>query len=985
MRALILSFMLLISFFGYGQDRFMSQQWVDSVMANMSLRQRIAQLFVVSMSIQDKAKDSPNDVLNLVQKEQIGGVILMKGTPNAWALAANCLQKASIIPLLMTIDAEHGVGMRMDSVQPFPRQMTQGAIVDSRLTYEMGAAIARQCKRLGFQMNFSPVADINNNSANPVINVRSFGESREKVADKAIAYMQGLQYNGIIACAKHFPGHGDTDVDSHNSLPLIPYSLERIDSLELYPFRKLMAAGIAAVMIGHLEVPAWDTSSRPSSLSSQVVTSLLKETMDYDGLIVTDALNMHGVSQYCQPELIPLHALQAGNDIILMPSVVSEAIDSIENAVLEGRLDEHSINMKCRKMLRTKFLAGLQVAPVIETAGLIDDLNNMEDEALRYRMAGAALTVVRNEQNILPLQNLESMRIACVEVGKGKGTEFTESLNLYASVNTFHIDRMPSSADMDSLAQALESYNLIIVGYHDADARPQYNFGVDSVFAEFLTSIAKEKQVILTFFGIPYGVQKFYEYQNFQAIVLAYENRKYMKERAAQLIFGAIPSLGNLPVSANSTLPVGSGINWDYPNMRLRYVLPEEIGISSKRLLAVDSLMMRALKAEATPGGQIVAAYKGQVFYRKSFGNHTFDTSSVRVKDDDIYDLASLTKVNATLPVIMHLTQKGALNVKDELGKYLHFGSKESNKNSLKIENILTHQSGLRAFEPFHTRFLIKAETGGEKRKLLDTALFSKEVSEKFPIQVADCLYASEKVPQLMWKEINESSLLSKVYRYSDWGFMYMQRVAESVLHSPLNLLADSLFYAPLGMSNTSFLPLQKYAKGRIPPTEIDVEYRQQLVKGYVHDHNAGFLGGVSGHAGLFSNANDVAKLMQLYLNRGTYGGRRYFDASLVDEFTASRFYSTNGSRRGLGFDKPEPNEQISSPVERVMSLESYGHLGYTGTICWVDPVRDLVFVMLTNRTYPSDGKKLVQMNVRSVVLAEFVKIIDELKGKGLR
>ncbi len=978
-----LSFLLIlpISSFSYEQEPPGQQQWVDSLMNTMSLRQRIAQLFLVSLSMEPKAKDNPDAVLDLVRKEHVGGIILMKGTPYAWVQTANRLQKAANIPLLMAIDAEFGLAMRMDSMPAFPRQMTLGALTDDKLIFEMGATVARQCKRIGLHMNFAPVVDINNNPGNPVINIRSFGESREKVADKAIVYMRGLQYNGILASAKHFPGHGDTDTDSHHLLPCLPYSAQRIDSLELYPFRKLIEAGVASVMVGHLEVPSLDTSSLPASLSPYIITSLLQDTLAFEGLVVTDALNMKGVLNGSKAEQIPLKALQAGNDLLLMPGKVPESITVIEKAVESGMIDEHAINMKCRKILGVKYRAGLQQQPLIDTTNLYADLNNFRDEALCNRIADAALTVVRNTDNILPVQRLEALNIAYVEVGKGKGTDFADALKLYADIASFSIDRMPSRKTLDSLTLSLKPFNLIIVGFHDADARPQYNFGVDSVLSAYLTNTAKEKNVVLAFFGTPYGIKKFNHYQNFQAIVIAYENRTFMMDRAAQLIFGGVPAQGVLPVSAADSLQAGDGITWNTAT-RLKYVLPEEIGIDSKRLYAMDTMMQHAVSAEATPGGQIVAAYQGRVFYRKSFGKHTYNAGARPVQNSDIYDLASLTKVNATLPVVMYLLQQKELKLKDELDDYLEFDKAAAGKRKLEIVDILTHQSGLRAFEPFHKRFLVKAERKGEIFEVLDTTLFRKTFSVKYALPVADHLFASVNVPILMNKEIDESDLLSKTYRYSDWGFMYMQRIVEKITGERLDRLANDLFYKPLGMNNTSFLPLNKFALERIPPSEVDVAYRRQTIQGYVNDHNAGFMGGVSGHAGLFANANDVAKLMQLYANKGIYGGQRYFDADLVDEFTACRFCEKNGNRRGLGFDKPEPDTHKNSPVERIMSLESYGHLGYTGTMCWVDPARDLIFVMLTNRTYPSDGKKLTTMNVRSRMLAEFAKVIDELRCK---
>ncbi len=954
------------------QERRREQQWVDSVMNTLTLRQRIAQLFVAPVEIIPEKQPNTDRLIEYIKKEQLGGVIVMKAWPSLYAKNINTLQQAANVPLLVSIDGEWGVAMRMDSVMPFPRQMMLGAISDNKLIERMGEAVAGQCSRIGVQMNYAPVVDVNNNPNNPVINTRSFGENKYNVAEKSIAYMHGLQNKGVLSCAKHFPGHGDTYQDSHEVLPSICHSPTRLDSLELYPFRALMEAGIDAVMVAHLQVPAYDSVKRPSTLSHNIVSMLLKDELEFSGLIVTDALNMKAITLNCKRDSLAYAAILAGNDVMLMPDSISVSINRIEKAVTDGKLSVHKINTKCRKVLAAKYRAGLNnYRPVVST-NLLGDLNNANDEALRYELTEKALTLLINKDSLLPLQHLDTLKIAYLEIGKNYGKDFREQLSFYGAFDSFSIEPKAPKDTLKSLRKKLDNYNLIIAGWHNTDARPQYNFGVDTVTAQFITNLALQKKVVLNFFGTPYGIKKFKDYKNLAGLIVSYENSKYSQQRSAQLIFGGVAAQGTLPVSIDNTLSFGNGIR-QVQATRLHYVIPEEIGIAQGRLKGIDSLIESAIKQHATPGAQMVAIYKGNVFYNKAFGKQTYDNKASAVTINDIYDWASLTKISATLPVVMKLYNSGTLQLNNTLSDYLPELA-STNKKNLEISDILTHSAGLKAFQAFQTSFFEPDE------KTIDTAYFSRTPSAKFPLQVTDKLYASEEVAHFIYRQIDASALQSKTYRYSDWGFIYMQRIVESITGRPLDRLADSLFYAPLGMNNTEYLPLKRIAKTRIPPTEKDSLYRKQTIQGTVNDPTASLLGGVAGHAGVFGNANDLAKLLQLYLNGGTYGGERYFADSTVNKFTECAACK-KGNRRGLGFDKPEPDADKDSPIGREWSLASYGHSGYVGNLCWVDPERDLIVIFLSNRSYPNDDKKLNKLNIRSKIFSEFVRIVDEVKA----
>ncbi|MDR0667492.1 MAG: serine hydrolase [Prevotellaceae bacterium] len=959
------------------RERRYEQQWVDSLMHTLTLRQRIAQLFIAPLYLTDDSRNNVAATLALLEQEAVGGVIVMKAHPHRYAAELNALQACAAPPLLVTMDAEWGVAMRMDSILAFPRQMALGAIADDRLIRQMGEAVGEQCRRIGVHLNFAPVVDINNNPDNPVIGNRSFGENKYNVAGKSIAYMQGLQNRGVMACSKHFPGHGDTRYDSHETLPSIAHSPSRMDSIELFPFRALMEGGVDAMMVAHLQVPAFDTACLPSTLSHAVVGRLLRDRLEFGGLVVTDALNMKAVTNGGAADSLALAALLAGNDVLLMPADIPASVAVVEQAVLAGTLSMHQINMKCRKVLAAKYRAGLNQYTAVNATGLRDDLNKPAHEALRYRLSEQALTLLCNDRDLLPLRRLDTLKIACLNVGKkGGAAAFTQYLQRYAAVEPFSIAPASPVDTLEKIRQQLQPYNLIIVGYHASDTRPQYDFGVDSLTAAFITGLAARKQVVLDFFGTPYGVRKFADScHHFPAIIISYDNTKYAQERSAQLIFGGVAARGTLPVSIDDAWVFGNGIRQAAPT-RLHYATPEETGIEQSQLAAVDALIADAISRQAMPGAQVMAIYKGTVFYYKTAGSHTYDSTALPVLENDVYDWASITKIGATLPLVMHLTDKGQLSTTATLSSYLP-ELVGTNKQPLKIADLLTHTSGLQAFQPFHQTLF---KNDGDSARLPDTLYFSHRQSSQYPLPVADGLYASNDLPPLLYGLIDRSSLLRKTYRYSDWSFLYLQRVLERLAGQSIDKLADRLFYAPLGMYHTGYNPLQRIAPTRIPPTEIDRLFRRQLVHGTVHDPTAALLGGVAGHAGVFGNANDLAKLLQLYLNGGSYGGEQYLSDSIIRRFTACAMCD-KGVRRGLGFDKPEPRPDKPGPIGREWSLDSYGHSGYTGNLCWIDPQRDLIVVFLSNRTYPDDDNKLGRMNTRSLIFSHFVTLIDRLNN----
>ncbi len=971
-------------------------QWVDSIMSTMDTRACIGQLFMVACypSLGEKHL---KEITKYIEKEEIGGILFSVGHPTQVAELANHFQLITEIPLLIAIDGEWGPSMRVDSTLQFPRQMPLGAVTNNQLIYDMGVEVAKQCAALGIHLNFAPVVDINSNSKNPVINTRSFGENKHKVAQKAEAYMQGMQDYGLLTCAKHFPGHGDTDKDSHKELPIVRRTKQQIDEVELYPFKQLIAKGVDGVMVAHLEVPTLEKSpNTPSTLSKAIITDMLRKSLGFNGLIYTDALNMKAIMSSHDPKQLPLQALLAGNDVLLQPKEVSAAIDVIESAIDSGKITRKEILAHCVRVLEAKYNAGLYKDQLNNIEGLIDKLNSPQAQALNNKLAESALTLVVNRDSLLPLKRLDALRIAYLEVGKDKGSVFKERMEQYARISSFSFPEKPTKVLLDKLEKDLSAYNLIIVGYHKANSQPQYSFGTDTQSLAFIEKLKATKKVVLDFFGTPYGIAKFSTPERFAAILVSYNNLPESQDRSAQAIFGGVTISGTLPVTVSKNYPESFGIAQSRQT-RLKYAIPEELGIDGSQLKGIDSLVNLAIEQQAMPGCQVLAAHKGVVFYQKAFGRHRYDSLSLKVKLSDLYDMASVTKITATIPLVMRLKDRGTLNLDSTLGKYLP--TLPSDKQGLVIRDILTHRSGLQAWIPYYKAFykikggqplfsdtssttypnqLLNEPLFLNKSAYLDSAYFSRKRSSRYTISVSDSLFATTAVPDYVRKATDEAVLFEKKYRYSDMGLMYMQRAVEAIYKRPLDKLDDSLFYRPLGMNRSAFKPLERFNKNEITPSEQDLIFKKQHVQGTVHDPAAAMLGGVSGHAGLFSNANDMAKLLQLYLNKGEYGGERYFSAATMDEFTRYQF-PESGNRRALGFDKPELNTKSNVCPE--VSTASYGHSGFTGTFVWVDPERELVYVFLSNRTYPdSNNPKLSRLNVRTEILRMLINAIDGKK-----
>lgn len=943
--------------------------WADSVIETMTLDEKIGQLIMIAgYSNKDKAYE--NELSALIDKYKIGGVIFFQGGPVRQVNITNRIQAESRIPLLIGIDAEWGLEMRLDSTIAFPYQMTLGAIQDGSLIYKMGAMIASQLTRMGIHYNFAPSVDINNNPKNPVINYRSFGEDKKNVARKGVMYMKGMQDNHVLTSAKHFPGHGDTDTDSHKALPLILHNRERLDSIELYPFRELISEGVKSIMVGHLNIPALDPQeNQASSLSKPIVTGLLKNELGYEGLIITDAMNMKGVADRLPPGEVDVQVLLSGTDMILFPVDVSKTIAAIKKSIEQGVLTEEDIHQRAKKVLALKEWAGVNEFKTIETEGLIADLNTPEAQLLKRKLLAASITLLQNKNQLLPLQNLDTLKVATLSIGLGEKTTFQRTVDNYVEGDHFYLTENSSKETIALLENKLRKYNLLLVSLHRKERRPGTSVNITPQMNAFLKKIAANQNTVFTLFRNAYLLDKYPGLSDANALLVTYQDGEMIEELAVEAIFGAIGMKGKLPVSANSDFKAGDGLVTK-GNNRMGYAPPEAVGIDNEALAQIDTLAFAAIQESAIPGCVILIAKDGKVIYNKAFGYYTYD-SVVQVQIEDIYDLASITKIAAALPALMKLYAEGKFDLDDPVSKYLK-EFKRRDKKDITFREVLAHQGGLTGWIPFWKSTI-------KKNGRFKWFTFKADSSKRFPYKVAEHLYLNRNYSKKIYRAIRKSPVATNPqYVYSDLSFYLYPRLVEQLSGIPFLEYIDKYFYAPLGAETLTYNPYKQFNADRIVPTEYDSLFRKVLIQGRVHDEGAAMLNGISGHAGLFGNANDLAKLLQMYLQYGQYGGHQYIDSTTVAEFTNCQFCE-KGNRRALGFDRPIEPYIENGNTARSASSASFGHSGFTGTFAWVDPAYNLVYIFLSNRVYPTRQNTLLYvLNTRTKIQQVIYDAIKE-------
>lgn len=941
-----------------------AQAWADSVFKTLSQEEQIGQLMILRLSAYDNKAKKPiyydKEVAEAIKKYNVGGICPFQGDPVKLATIINNLQSLAKTPLITCIDAEWGVGMRLfDSVAALPHQMMLGAMQDASIVYKYGTIVGEQCKRLGINVNYAPVVDINNNPDNPVINDRSFGEDKYKVALYGIQYMKGMQDAGVMACAKHFPGHGDVSVDSHLDLPVINKSMNQLDSLELYPFREIFKAGIGSVMMAHLFIPAIDsTKNRATSISPNAVKKLMRNDLGYKGLTFTDALEMQGVKKFFPNGEASAQSLIAGNDMLCLPGDVALSIEKIKAAIQNKKLSWQDIELHCKRVLMVKYKYGLSHFTPINTINITAELNK-DIPAMKKLVAENALTILRKENaelfHLATVVNKLSSDIAYVGIGLSTDNAFAKIMRTDFNAGVFLFNYKQDAGRVLSIIELIKTkFKKVVIGIHAYNRTPANNFGLSKIAIELVKQLQEQTNSISLVFGNPYAIKNFCAAKN---IVACYEDDVFTQQAAIDLLQGKIEAKGKLPVTVCEAYKFGSGIVAS--NFLLPKVKAEVVGLNTEKLAAIEGVANNAIAQGATPGCVVMVVKEGKIAYEKAFGHFNYDGKEP-VTVESVYDMASVTKICATTLAVMKLYGDGKINLKKALGDYLPF-TRGTNKATLVLEDILLHQAGLIPYIPFNKETI--DATGSPL-----PAFYRNQKSDSFAVKVAENLFMLNTWKDTMYQRILQSPLTAKgKYVYSDNDFIFLAKVVEAVSGFPLDEYMQHEFYTPLQLNSAGFRPREYLPLNRIAPSENELVFRKQLLRGNVHDPGAAMFGGVAGHAGLFSDAYDIAIIMQMLLNGGSFNGRQYLKKETIDYFTA---YHSNMSRRGFGFDKPEKdNASRLEPYPCIAASPlTFGHTGFTGTCVWADPAHMLTYIFLSNRVTPDGGSntKLSKLNVRS-------------------
>lgn len=944
--------------------------WVDSVMEHLTLKEQVGQLFIYTLA--PRTDRANRNLLHKVIKEyHVGGLLFSAGQLANQVTLTNEAQRLSKVPLLMTQDGEWGLAMRLKGTPSFPKNMALGCISDDSLIYEYGREMARQCRELGVQVNFAPVADVNVNPRNPVINVRSFGESPDNVARKVIAYSRGLEEGGVLSVCKHFPGHGDTEVDSHKALPLLAFSRERLDSVELYPFRKAIEAGVGGMMVGHLEVPVFEAQGGvPSSLSRNVVFELLTRELKFGGLIFTDALAMKGVQG---SQSLCLQALKAGNDLLLVPRRIKEEVEAVMEAIRRGELTEEEIEAKCRKVLTYKYALGLRKKPYVRLSGLTNRLHSPHTDSLIHRLRMASITLLGNDRQVLPLDSAHGS-LALLHTGKAE--RYRPLLKAWpqgVKPALFALDGQADTTKMRQLADTLQHFDRVCVLLNERRL---------ASYQPFFRQFCPQVPVVWLCLMSGRDLQPLHEaIAQGEATVLAHSDDEDVQTQVAHILYGKAAVNGRLSASIDSLYAVGEGSTLE-SGARPHY-RPEEYGLDPGLTRNIDEIANEGIRRGAYPGCQVVVMKQGRLMLSRAYGT-TAGPGSDSLTTRHVFDLASLTKTTATLLAVMKLYDMGRLNLTDCLGDLLPWLA-DTDKRSITIRQLLLHESGLPPTLFFYRKAIdeksykgplfkgqrdkthsvqMAATTWGNPGFRFCEGLTSTVPTRQHTLQVTDSLWLDASFKAEYRRQLAEAKLGTRTYRYSCVGFIMLQQVVEQLSGQSLDQFVDRHFYQPMGLQRTGYLPLRRLSKSEVVPSNDDRFLRKTVLQGFVHDESAAFQGGVSGNAGLFSTAEEVALVYQMLLNGGELNGRRYLSESTCRLFTTA---TSKISRRGLGFDKPDVHRPSASPCAPSAPASVYGHTGFTGTCAWVDPEHKTVYVFLSNRTYPNAWNPLLsRLSIRS-------------------
>lgn len=967
-------------------DKKAMESWVNSTFKSLSPDERIAQLIV--MAVNPRGADAETLVKKYVADYKIGGLIYNENDIVTQAKLTNYAQSLSKVPLMITLDAEWGLSMRLENAPKFPRNLFLGAISDDKFFYEYGQEVARECKRMGVNVNFAPVLDVIDRQKT-VLGTRAYGSNPTLVGNHGVAFARGMEDGGVLSVMKHFPGHGSTTADSHLELPVINKSLQELKQYDFAPFQQYIDAGLGGCLTAHLYIPAIDKRRVPGTMSKAYVTNLLQKKMHFNGLIFTDALGMEGAKEV--KGSVCVNAFLAGNDILLMPNEVGPEIAAIKQAIAAGKIKQKDVDARVKKILRFKYALGLDTKPQIDLANIVADINAPESKVLQRKMVASAVTVVKSANDILPLKNLNNRKIAVVVMGNENGVKsmFARRCTDYAEATVFDYNRVGS---LDALQQKIAKggFNTVIVcvatpaeAYMNA-AKQLASAGGDVIVA---TMCHPEK---LDLVGSLMGSDKV------KASLVTYGTTTTDEDYLAQTIFGGNAAKGVLPMdmkTGGGVLKAGTGVT--YEACRLGYTIPQEVGFSGDLLAKIDSVCNYGVQQKAFPGCQVVVARHGKVVCKRAYGQIDYNVE-IPVTNNTLYGLASVSKATGTLSGVMKVYDEGKIQL-DEPASDVIPGLKVEDKKDMTFRQLLYHETGMppslnmwqMMFDPktyngpliattpneYNTIWVMKNAYGNKKAKLR-TDILSRKKTDVFNLPIAEGLWGSKATYDSIMARIYTSTLGEKKYLYSCLNFSLLANAVENVTKQPLNTFVQDGIFAPLGAYHTMYRPLEKFPQYQIAYTEVDTYLRRQHIHGYVHDELAAFSGGVQGNAGLFSNANDLCKLFQMWLNGGVYGGDRYLKQSTVATFLTSK---SPNSHRGLGFDKPRIDKPEWSSTCDEASPETVGHTGFTGTCFWVDPKTDMIYIFLCNRVSPTRenpnfGRVSARTNIQSILYKSIVK-----------
>ncbi len=909
-----------------------SKNWPKRVLKKLSLREKIAQMMIYRMHLKYESvtPEKWEEITRLVSGDGIGGIHLWSGDGSSSLAFINEIQNRSKVPIIFDADIERGFGQRFPSGTDFPPMMAITATGNPKNAYDVGKIVAIESKAAGVQWNLSPVVDVNNNPLNPIINTRSFSEDPDIVSEFSLEYTKGLQDHGMIATAKHFPGHGDTQTDSHSSLAIIPSDSSRLWSVELKPFRVMAGAGIDVVMMAHIHAPDYQPEAdEPATLSRFWVTEILRERLGFDGAIITDAMSMGGITKNYSDDYAIVKAIQAGCNIIIQNYDLTGAIDVVEKAVTEGDISIDQINSSALKMLQLKDKVGLNLNRYISMDSMMENISTKENRETASRIASESITLVRDKKGLLPLSangkdTLYVFDIYDQEYKHSRSTVTTKIIAERFPVSSVQIDESDKKPVLDAIIKSIPKNSQILINAFVSPKEWKDRIFFPDNETYFVRELLKKSdRIILASLGTPYLLQDFSEVSTY---LCAYKGSSIMQNALADALLGLKDISGRLPVTIPNLNEIGSGmfkekkieieeISEYTPGTQVKRVLPRAVGVDNSYL---ESFMESAIEDSAWPGGVLLAAKGGNIFYHQGHGFHTYARNHP-VRSSDIFDLASITKVIATTSAIMRLVDQNKINIDKPVMTYLpDFKGKKKKykkqKSTITVKDLLSHSSGLPAFKQYY-----------QMKKSKDLILGS--------------IYDTEPV-----------RMIGDTMIYSDVGAIMLGELVEKVSDLSLNKFTDSLVFEPLGMTTTFFNP-PKEKIHRIIPTEIDPN--GNLIHGYVHDENAHSLGGVAGHAGLFSTAKDLAIFSQMMLNKGIYGWKRIFRQNTVELFT-TRADMIPGSSRCLGWDSPSG----ASSGGVYLSDASFGHGGYTGTTLWIDPENEIIVILLTNAVHPNRKNK---------------------------